>query len=166
MSVVGKNILFATLFGLLALNACNTNGCLENQSSLPLAGFYSSSTLSKITVDSISVYAIGVPGDSMMLDCKSSVSQVYMPFDLVSNTTRYVIHYNQQSLSDESNNDTITISYDAVPYFVSSDCGAVFYYDIREYSWTPHLIDSISMETRITNVNAENIKVFFRTSTN
>ena len=37
---------------------------LENQSSIPLAGFYSASTEERVVIDSIKVYGLGAPGDS------------------------------------------------------------------------------------------------------
>ena len=39
----------------ITLSSCNTSGCTDNQSSIPLAGFYSYNTLREISVDSISV---------------------------------------------------------------------------------------------------------------
>ena len=162
-----RKYIFAICAVMLALCACNTSGCLDNQSSLPLAGFSSSSSKSKISVDSISVYGVDVPGDSMMVRCGTGVSQVYMPFDMEHNVTRYVIHYDQKALSAERYNDTITIGYDAVPYFVSNECGAMYVYDIKDYTWTRHIVDSVAFVTsRITNANIENIKIYMRTSGN
>lgn len=154
------------LFALMLMAAgCNTSGCLDNQSSLPLAGFYSASSKSKVSLDSISVYAVDVPGDSMMVRCGTAVSQVYMPFDMEHGSVRYVLHYDQKALADERLNDTITINYDAVPYFVSDECGAMYFFDIKDYTWTRHIVDSVAFTSdRITNANVENIKIYVRTA--
>ena len=162
-----RGYIFALFMLMLVAAACNTSGCLDNQSSLPLAGFYSASSKSKVTLDSISVYAVGVPGDSMMVKCGTSVSQVYMPFDLENSSVRYVLHYDQKAISDERLNDTITINYDVVPYFVSDECGAMCFFDIKNYTWTRHIVDSVAFASdRITNVNVENIKIYVRTAAN
>ena len=76
----------------VAATSCNNNGCLENQSAVPRCGFYSSSSKKTVSLDSISVYAVGVPGDSMLVRC-GTVSQLYMPLDMSSDVTRYVLHY-------------------------------------------------------------------------
>ena len=51
-------ILSAAITAALAMIAaagCNSSGCLENQSSIPLAGFYSSGTDERVVIDSIKV---------------------------------------------------------------------------------------------------------------
>ena len=113
-----RYILFVFIVSLLAVCSCNTSGCLENQSSIPLAGSYSSSTKKKVSVDSISIYAVDVPGDSMLVRVGHGVSQVYMPLDITADETRYVLHYDAKDISDERLNDTIKIIYDRLPYFV------------------------------------------------
>lgn len=162
-----RKYILPLLLLLLVFNACSTSGCLDNQSSLPLAGFYSATTKGKISIDSISVYGVGVPGDSMMVKCGTAVSQVYMPLDMENEETKYVIHYDQKSLSDERYNDTITIRYEPVPYFVSDVCGAMYFYDVKDYTWTKHIVDSVSIiSDRLTNANIENVRIYIRTSGN
>lgn len=149
----------------MALYSCSTGECLENQSAIPRAGFYSSSTKKQVSLDSVSIYAVGVPGDSMMVRVGRGVSQVYMPLDMTSDVTRYVLHYDVKELSDERLNDTLTIRYSRVPYFESSECGAMYYYDVFGYGMTTHLVDSVSIITdRFTNVDIETIRIYMRTS--
>ena len=159
-----RYILFVFIVSLLAVCSCNTSGCLENQSSIPLAGFYSSSTKKKVSVDSISIYAVDVPGDSMLVRVGRGVSQVYMPLDITADETRYVLHYDAKDISDERLNDTIKILYDRVPYFVSNECGAMYFFDVKDHSYTFHLVDSVAITTtRFTNVDVETIQIFMRT---
>ena len=58
MGNILKTIIFA-LSCMLATVACTNKECYNNQSTLPLAGFYSMQTAEKITVDSLTVYGIG-----------------------------------------------------------------------------------------------------------
>ncbi|MEG0700760.1 MAG: DUF6452 family protein [Muribaculaceae bacterium] len=160
-----RNIFFA-LCGVAIVVSCNTNGCLDNQSSIPLAGFYAMDTKKAITIDSISVYGIGVPNDSMILRNAKGIKQVYLPFRLNANVTEYVIHYDQKTLADIRNNDTLTFKYKSIPYFVSNECGAMYQYEIEDFAYTRHLIDSLGLVSKkITNVNVESMKIYMRTKT-
>ena len=44
---------------------CNTESCTENQSSIPLAGFYGSDG-TKVSVDSLCIRGVGAPSDSAL----------------------------------------------------------------------------------------------------
>ena len=158
-----RNILLSLSIGVIVwMASCSNNGCEENSSSLPLAGFYSSQTKRSIAVDSLTVYGIGSPGDSAIIRNQSSTKQVYLPFDVDADCSRFVIQYNQQDL--EGITDTVTVSYDRVPFFYSKDCGAFYLFDVTDYSVSHNLIDSIQVpQRRIDNTNTENIKIFFRT---
>lgn len=158
-----RNILMAmSIVAVVWLAACSNNGCEENSSSLPLAGFYSSQTKSSIAVDSLTVYGIGAPGDSAIIRNQSSTQQVYLPFDIDTTCSRFVIQYNQEDLAGIT--DTLTLHYDCVPFFYSKDCGAFYVFDVTDFSTSHNLIDSIQIPLRrIDNTNTENIKIFFRT---
>ena len=64
----------------LVLSNCGSNGCVDNRSSIPLAQFYSyDAQETALSVDSISIFGIGQPTDSMLLDSAVAVTQVYLP---------------------------------------------------------------------------------------
>lgn len=158
-----KHLLFlSALVALAAVLACNDAGCEGNQSSLPLAGFYSSQTKSAIALDSLTVIGVGVPGDSAIIRNARSVSQVYLPFNVDAAVSRFVFYYEQQDLVPLT--DTVTIEYSSTPFFHSSDCGAMYVFDVLRYDVTHVLIDSIQIPNkRIDNTNVENVRIFFRT---
>ena len=83
---------------MLATNfACGSDdGCEGNQSSLPLAGFYSSQSKSQITLDSLTIYGIGMPGDTTIVDT-ATVSQTYLPLNIADNVSRFVFRYDQSA---------------------------------------------------------------------
>lgn len=149
---------------LLAGGACSSEECLDNKNSLPLAGFYSSSDpLQGIVLDSISIYGIGAPGDSVLHDSVRQLSQSYLPFRIDEERTTYVIRYLQKPLGDYGIADTVTFSYEIIPHFVSAACGAVYNYKLRGITTTRHIIDSVTCPSgMITNKNVENIKIYFR----
>lgn len=162
MGNILKSIIFA-LSCMLATVACTNKECYNNQSTLPLAGFYSMQTAEKITVDSLTVYGIGAKGDSILLD-NGKASKLYMPMPISGNSASYVFHYNSTGLNYIELNDTITIRYNSYPKFVSNECGAIYQYDVTDFSYTNHIIDSIAIPTmEFNNVDIEVIKIYFRT---
>lgn len=151
---------------LLIICGCNSYECTDNKNSLPLAGFYSSEVVPEaIEIDSISIWGIDAPADSILLDSASNVQSVYLPFRIDEDVTKYVIHYNSKALSDSRYNDTIEFKYEIRPYFVSAECGAIYKYKMEEITHTNHLIDSVKCPTgEIDNIEFENIKIYFRVS--
>ncbi len=163
MGKILKIILPIMLAGAM-LCGCNTSGCTDNQSSLPLAGFYSSSG-SAISVNMLDVSGVGAPGDSLLYVSGTSLSNVYLPLRSDAEVTSFCFHYTQEGLDDPAFNDTITMRYTSRPYFASEECGAMLNYHINELTHTSHLIQSVELvDPEITNVDIERIKIYFRTA--
>jgi hypothetical protein len=113
----------------------------------------------------LSIGGVDAPNDSLILD-NTSASEVYLPFRAGYDTTQFYFHYNLTGIDDTAYNDTLSFTYNRLPYFASSDCGAMYRYEITEFTTTHHLIDSIALvDSCITNVDRETIKIFFRTYT-
>ncbi len=152
------------LAGLHLMVSCSATGCTDNQNSLPLAGFYSMSTGTAITVDSLAIEGIGAPDDSLLLSPSSRVSSLYLPFRSSKDVTAYCIQYRQHRLNFPELYDTITFRYNSIPFFASEECGALYHYQVTEFTYTKHLIDSVAMtDSLITNVERETIQIYFRT---
>lgn len=157
--------LFAAVAAAVALAACNTNGCLENRNSVPLAGFYSYSTLKPITVDSVQITGLDMPEDDPLLKAGTSANQIYMPMRSTRPSTTWVLSYKQKALDRAELNDTLTFDYESKPFFAGNECGVVYYYDIKRMAHTRHLIDSVALtDSLITNVDMERIQIYFRTA--
>ena len=146
-------ILSAAITAALAMIAaagCNSSGCLENQSSIPLAGFYSSGTDERVVIDSIKVYGLGAPGHSS-LTASIRASQVYLPLRSSTDVTSFCFRYLQKDLDLPELIDTLTLEYDSEPRFVSEECGAMYFYHVRRLAYTRHLIDSVAMPDSLIN---------------
>lgn len=151
----------------LAIGAwsCGSNGCLENGSTLPLAGLYSSTTGSAISVDSLKVMGIGAPLDSLLVIPGRGVSSIYMPFRADQESVSWVFSIQTIALNHPQLFDTITFGYETIPYFASADCGAMYIYRVKRISHTTHLIDSVIVtDSLFTNVDREQIKIYYRTA--
>ena len=148
----------------IGLVACGNNECFDNQTTLPLAGFYSMQSQKAIQVDSLTVYGVGAPGDSLLLDNERK-SKVYLPLPLSGNSTSFVFQYNQKGINYVELNDTLTINYDSYPQFISNECGVIYKYKVKDFFYTHHIIDSIAIPTmEFNNKDIETIFVFFRTA--
>lgn len=167
MKIYKTHIALLLLFvAFVMIAACSSNECLDNKNSLPLAGFYSSDVNPQsIAIDSLSIYGIDAPGDSILLDSVVNVSSAYLPFRIDQTSTSYVIHYNQKTISNERYNDTITFDYEIIPYFVSSACGSIYKYKMNSIDHSSHFIDSVVCTAPlgvIDNVAVENLRIYFR----
>lgn len=150
-----------------SLGACNTSGCLENQSSIPLAGFYSSETGTAVALDSIDIGGLGAPDDSLLVKAGTAVSSVYLPLRFRDSSTEFVIRYRypQLGIDTPDYDDNISLAYTSEPYFASEECGAMYRYRITRMSHTTNLIDSVViLDSLITNADVERLRIYFRTA--
>lgn len=147
--------------------SCNTEECLDNRNSMPYAGFYASAAgHQQIAIDSLTVFGLHAPGDSVLEDSATNISAVYLPFRISSESTSYVFKYNASYLSSDAFNDTVSFSYKLQPRFVSEACGAIYQYVMTGIDHTTHLIDSVVCPNGvIDNSPTENIKIYFRVRT-
>lgn len=146
------------------LCSCATDGCSENQSSIPLAGFYSSEIGEPIALSELEVYGVGATGDSLLTKANATNSQVYLPFRSSSNNVAFCFHYAEYG-NNTLYNDTIWFDYESMPYFASEECGAMYRYKITSTRHTDLLIDSvIVVDPEITNIDVERIKIYFKTN--
>ncbi|MDE6287964.1 MAG: hypothetical protein K2M00_04165 [Muribaculaceae bacterium] len=161
--VLRKIFPFLLLGGAFA--GCNTTGCLDNGSAIPLAGFYSSSTGGSISLDSLTVIGLQAPGDSALLRPGHIASSLYLPMRPGEPSTTWVIAYAYKAFAYEWFNDTVTFEYESIPYFASEECGAMYCYNIGKVHCTHHLIDSVALtDPLVTNVDIQTIKIYFRTA--
>lgn len=153
-----------TVFAAACLGACNTSGCLDNRSSLPLAEFRSSATGDVISVDSLEVVGVGAPDGDVLSPATPAKSQLYLPMRSTQSSTAWQFIYRQKALDNPDLIDTVEFEYESIPYFASEECGASYRYRVTKVSHTTHLIDSVRMaDSLITNIDRVAILIYFRT---
>ncbi len=149
---------------MLSAGGCNSDECFDNQNALPLAGFYDYQEPAKtVSIDSIMIYGFMAPQDSVLWDGKKATDEVYLPFKLTSDTTKYVFKYLQKELARYNITDTVTFIYDREPRLVSAACGVSYLFTLKDIKHTQMLIDSVACPSgTITNAPVQNLKIFFR----
>ncbi len=163
MGKVLTRISIVAAVALCAASACNTSGCLGNQSSVPLAGFYSMETKNNITLDSVAIGGGGAPDDSLLLSPGTTAARIYLPLRSDASTVTYFIRYCREDLDTAALNDTIWIRYDSNIFFVSEECGAMYNYTITSIDHTCHFVDSIGVaDSTVNNVDIERFRIYFK----
>lgn len=158
-------LILILFFGVMSIG-CNSTGCLENRSSIPMVEFYSSTTEEPITPDSIAIGGVGAPNDSLLLTEKQRVGKIYLPFRSNKTSAAYYIDYRWKGVPDGFT-DTVWFDYKAIPYFASSECGAMYRYRIENVRHTDILLDSVVLlDSLITNIQEPSIRFYFPTGKN
>ena len=161
MSMKSPLLPLALVWAVLTLVACTNDSCYDNGSSLPLAQCCVGG--SQQTVPGLTIMGIGAPGDSLLAD-SSSLSEIYLPLRASTGTTSYSISrwVGIGTPMAKELHDTLTIHYQAIAYFHSIECGAMYNFDINQVTHTTHGIDSVvMMTTHITNSRTPALRIHF-----
>lgn len=153
--------IISALFTAAALTGCNSGGCLDNQSALPLAEVLDSTTGAALTMRGVEIWGVGSPGDSLLLGADEALSKVYLPMRSTAESVSWCFHY-ASPFDSPAMNDTVTFAYSSEPFFASDECGAFFQYRINTCRYTTHLMDSVVVaDSLITNVELTRIKIYY-----
>lgn len=152
------------LFASIVLSGCNSGGCTELRSSVPKATFYSSSSGTPISVDSLRISGIGVKGDSVLYGPRERLTTILLPMPALTDTVQWQIKYMQSALAAYDVADTLTLRYQRTPWFAGVECGAMYKYDISGVDCTDYLIDSVVVvNPHVSNIDVNTLNIYFRT---
>ena len=160
MSRLPNIALTLTLVLTLAWTACNNDNCYENGSSLPLAQCYMDND--QATITGLTIMGIDAPGDGLLAD-SSSIKEIYLPLRASVGSTSYTFQ-RWITIGEEKvfYSDTLTLDYEAIEYFHSAECGAMFNFNIKQVTCTHNAIDSVSLLTPlITNALTPSLRIHF-----
>lgn len=148
----------------LGATSCNTQGCTENRSSIPLATFAGSADGRAISLDSLQIHGVGAPGDSILYPAGERLSRAYLPMRNTHEQTVWCFSYKWKALDNPANNDTLTIDYTSQPFLAGDECGGMYRYTITAVRHTSHIIDSVKVvQPYVTNIGEPNLTIYFRT---
>ncbi|MGL5015486.1 MAG: DUF6452 family protein [Bacteroidales bacterium] len=159
-----QNILLSllTLIALSTIVGCGNEGCQETISVNARCSFYSKSTNASFTFDSITVYGIGAPQDSILYNRATSQSYIKLPLKKFQEESSYVLHFQGAESEIIDQRDTVTFYYKNKSYFISEDCGTVIHHLVDSVRYTRHYIDSLIVAKQsIINLDEENLLLLF-----
>lgn len=154
------HIAAALLMVTLTLASCSNDSCYDNGSSLPLATLHMGSK--QQSIPGLTIMGIGAPGDSLLAK-SSTIDEVYLPLRASVAETSFAV---SRTIAIDTVSvvicDTLTIGYEAIPYFHSIECGAMYNFDIRQVNHTHHGIDSVVVLTPlVTNALTPALRIHF-----
>jgi hypothetical protein len=144
------------------MSSCNQGSCFEETESFLKASLYTvdATGTEKLTApDTVTIYGIGK--DSVLYYKQPSITHVLLPLNSSADTTRFIIIIHNLP-------DTLECVYSNYPHFISKECGYTFYHHL-DTAYFYHQLDTITTEHHdiyfanktITNLNVENIRIFY-----
>lgn len=148
-----KNIALPIVFLLTGLVSCTTEGCYEDTDSEVLISLNETEDNNLITVDSITVFGLGMESDSLYKN--ESLESLSLPLNPGSDRSVFVIINGLKY-------DTITINYSSRHNFISKGCGYNYLHQIESVEFTRNKIDTILIiSNSVTPSDEENLRTFF-----
>ncbi len=170
------------LLQIALLSACGSGGCEQTRESFCVCDLKS---ISGASLHSISVWGIGqyhathpdsaavdtVPDDpllpepadrdSIMIDGETSPTNISLILNPDTTATRLRILFTGTADNEAFQyEDTMTIRYEAYPYFLDMECGCSVYFTLHEVTTTGHFIQEASIKkNEITNEEAINLVI-------
>jgi len=137
------------------LASCTPGSCFEETESYLKASFYSGDEIKILTApDSITIY--GLNDTNKVYNKATRIEHALIPLNASTPECTFIIKINGIT-------DTVKFTYSSYPHLISKECGYTFYHQldtVRVYS--KHIIKDIySGNQTITNLNVENIRIFF-----
>ena len=140
---------------ILFMISCAQSSCFEETESYLKASFYAGDVTPKLLApDSLTLY--GLNNDSLIYNKSVNVQPALIPLNASTDSCTFVIQINGIT-------DTIEFQYSSYPHLISKECGYTFYHNIDTVrNYTKHSIKDIyTGNTTITNLNVENIRIFY-----
>ena len=140
------------VFALLV--SCGNSECVLTNTSYTVFGFYNQEGLAVSMSGTVTVTAAGT--DSVLINQESNPSQFQLPLSYTNLVDTFVVKYTELMV------DSIFVTHENVPHFLSMDCGTGMYHNLQEVRSTNNAIDSIKIVNSEVTYNAtENIKIYF-----
>jgi hypothetical protein len=138
---------------LLFLASCSNEGCYEDTESNVNIFLKETDNESTLSIDSITVFGLGVQSDSLYKN--ASESSLSLPLFAGSAQCVFII-------INGTTYDTIKINYTSRYNFVSKGCGYNYLHNIESVSFTKNKIDTILIiSNSVTPSDEENLRTFF-----
>ena len=142
-------------FGLLLLlaGACNDTDCTVSNTAYVNYGLYNGNGVAVAFTEPVTVTTKGV--DSVHIHQESNMQLMQLPLSYTNTEDTFIVHLSETLF------DTIYVTHQNIPHFISMECGTGMYHHIDAVRCAHRIFDSISIvNPDVTYDTNEHIKVY------
>lgn len=141
-------------------SACSDIECISSNTSYVYYSFYLTDGSEATWTTAITVTAAGT--DSVLINQESNASYMSLPLSYTNQVDTFVINYTSE---EGGMIDSIFITHQNIPQFISMDCGLGMFYYIDDARSTDNAIDHLEIINReVTYDTKENIRIYYRSN--
>lgn len=145
--------LLAAIVLLSGIAACSDTDCTTSNTAYVNYNIYDANGNSVSLTGPVTVTAAGT--DSVLINQESNLQSMQLPLRYTSTEDTFVIHLSEVLF------DTIFVTHQNIPHFISMECGTGMYYHIDNARCTRRIFDSISVVNPDINFDAnEHIQMY------
>lgn len=142
------------LMVLLAFGACNDTDCITTNTAYVNYAFYDQQGRLISFQQPITVTAAGT--DSVLINQQTEMNTMKLPLCYISVEDTFVVHYSETMV------DSIFVTHQNIPHFISMDCGMGMYHHIDAVRSTNYAIDSVQISnSEVTYDAKEHIRIYY-----
>lgn len=142
-------------FGLLLLlaGACNDTDCTVSNTAYVNYGLYNGNGVAVTFTEPVTVTTTGV--DSVLINQESNMQLMQLPLSYTNTEDTFIVHLSETLF------DTIYVTHQNIPHFISMECGTGMYHHIDAVRCAHRIFDSITIvNPDVTYDTNEHIKVY------
>ena len=145
--------LLAAVVLLSGIAACSDTDCTTSNTAYVNYNIYDANGNSVSLTGPVTVTAAGT--DSVLINQESNLQSMQLPLRYTSTEDTFVVHLSEFLF------DTIFVTHQNIPHFISMECGTGMYYHIDNARCTRRIFDSISVVNPDINFDAnEHIQMY------
>lgn len=142
-------------FGLLLLlaGACNDTDCTVSNTAYVNYGLYNGNGVAVASTEPVTVTTTGV--DSVLINQENNMQLMQLPLSYTNTEDTFIVHLSETLF------DTIYVTHQNIPHFISMECGTGMYHHIDAVRCAHRIFDSITIvNPDVTYDTNEHIKVY------
>ena len=142
-------------FGLLLLlaGACNDTDCTVSNTAYVNYGLYNGNGVAVTFTEPVTVTTTGV--DSVLINQENNMQLMQLPLSYTNTEDTFIVHLSETLF------DTIYVTHQNIPHFISMECGTGMYHHIDAVRCAHRIFDSITIvNPDVTYDTNEHIKVY------
>lgn len=142
-------------FGLLLLlaGACNDTDCTVSNTAYVNYGLYNGNGVAVAFTEPVTVTTTGV--DSVLINQENNMQLMQLPLSYTNTEDTFIVHLSETLF------DTIYVTHQNIPHFISMECGTGMYHHIDAVRCAHRIFDSITIvNPDVTYDTNEHIKVY------